>query len=157
MTALSASASETSSDDKGPSRAEIEYANTNRSLAIGIAGTCIAILTFLLLFFYTDALAGEFDSLLFQLSLSAITISMFLMFYSATYYFRVALPRRKKDMKVSHHLRRADTLFFFGIMFLAVELPLILLKIRLYDVAAIAVALWLASVVLVVYVWRDFR
>ena len=146
-----------SSDDKGPSREQVEYANTNRTIAWGLVGTCIAILTFLLIIYFDVASAGEFDPNLFQLSLSVITISLFLTSFAGTYYFRVVLPIRKKDMKATYHLRVADNLFFSGFLFLAAEPPLILLTVRLYFAAAIAVALWLASIVIGYRVRREFR
>jgi hypothetical protein len=42
-------------------------------------------------------------------------------------------------------------------MFLSAEPALILLTVRLYYVAAIAVALWLASIVLGYRIRREFR
>jgi len=144
-------------DGKGASQIDIEYANTNRNLSTGLGGTAVAILIFLLFFFYNGTLAGEFDPLLFRLSVSTVTISLFLMTYAAIYYYRVVLSERKKDMKAKYHIQRADTLFFFGIVFLLLEPPLILLTIKLYDVAALALALWLGSMVLEFLVWRDLR
>jgi hypothetical protein len=144
-------------DEKGPSREEVEYANTNRTIAWGLVGTCIAIMTFLLIIYYDVASVGEFDPNLFQVSLSAITISIFLMSFAATYYFRVVLPIRKKDMGATHHIRVADNLFFLGFMFLSAEVPLILLTVRLYFVAAIAIAGWLASIGLGYRIRREFR
>jgi hypothetical protein len=157
LTEPSISAGTASGDDRSPSREDIEYANTNRTIAWGLVGTCIAILTFLLIIYYDVSSAGEFDPFLFQLSLSAVTISMFLMSFAATYYFRVVLPVRKKDMKADYHLRVADSLFFFGFMFLSAEPALILLTVRLYFAAAVAVALWLASLVIGYRVRREFR
>jgi hypothetical protein len=154
---LEPSASVSGASSEGLTRDDIEYANTNRSIAWGLVGTCIAILTFLLVIYFDVASAGEFDPLLFQLSLSAITISMFLMSFAATYYFRVVLPIRKKDMKATYHIQMADRLFFFGFMFLSAEPALILLTVRLYFVAVIAVALWLASIVLGFRIRREFR
>jgi hypothetical protein len=143
--------------DKGPSREEIEYANTNRTIAWGLVGTCIGILTFLLVIYFDVASVGEFDPLLFQLSLSVITISLFLMSFAGTYYFRVVLPIRKKDLKAAHHIRMADELFFFGFMFLAAEPPLILLTVGFYYAATIAVALWVAAIVLGYRIRRESR
>src|SRR5271155_2791273 len=146
-----------SDGDKGPSREDIEYANINRTIAWGLVGTCIAILTFLLIIYYDVASAGEFDPLLFQLSLSVVTISLFLMSFAGSYYFRVVLPIRKKDMKAAYHIRVADNLFFLGFMSLAAEPPLILLTVKLYYAAAIAVILWLAAVVLGYRIRREFQ
>jgi hypothetical protein len=54
-------------------------------------------------------------------------------------------------------LRVADNLFFFGFMFLSAEPALIFLTVRLYYVAAIAVVLWIASIVLGCRIRRGFR
>jgi hypothetical protein len=51
----------------------------------------------------------------------------------------------------------ADNLFFFGFMFLSAEPALIFLTVRLYYVAAIAVVLWIASIVLGCRIRRGFR
>jgi hypothetical protein len=79
------------------------------------------------------------------------------MSFAGTYYFRVVIPIRKKDMKATYHLRVADSLFFFGFMFLAAEPPLILLTVRFYYAATIAIALWLVSLVPCYRIWREFR
>jgi hypothetical protein len=144
-------------DDRGPTREEIEYAETNRTIAWGLVGTCIAILTFLLIIYFDVASAGEIDPVLFQLSLSVIVISLFLMSFAGTYYFRVVLPIRKKDMRAAYHIRVADNLFFFGFMFLAAEPPLMLLTVRFYYAAAIAVALWVAAMILGYRIRREFQ
>lgn len=60
-------------------------------------------------------------------------------------------------MKAAYHIRVADNLLFFGFMLLSAEPPLILLTVRLYLVSAIAVALWLASIVLGYRIRREFR
>jgi hypothetical protein len=150
-------AGEASDSEKGPSREDIEYANTNRTIAWGLVGTDIAILTFLLIIYYDVASIGEFDPILFQLSLSVVVVSLFLTSFAATYYFRVVLPIRRKDMRAAHHIRVADNLFFLGFMFLAAEPGLILVTVRLYYVAAIAVTLWLASIILGYIIQREFR
>jgi hypothetical protein len=143
--------------DKGPSPQDIEYANTNRVIAWGLVGTCIAILTFLLIIYYDVASAGEFDPILFQLSVSVIVVSLFLISFAGTYYYRVILPIRKRDLNAVYHIRVADTLFFLGFLFLAAEPPLILLTVRFYYAASIAVILWLVSIVLCYRIWREFR
>jgi hypothetical protein len=135
----------------------MEYAHTNRTIAWGLVGTCIGILTFLLIIYYDVASVGEFDPLLFQLSLSVIVISLFLISFAGTYYYRVVLPIRKKDLRAVYHIRVADTLFFLGFLFLAAEPPLILLTTRLYYAAGVAVILWLVSIVLCLRIWSEFR
>jgi hypothetical protein len=157
LTEPSTGAAGASNDGKGPSREDIEYAETNRTIAWGLVGTCIAILTFLLIIYYDVASAGEIDPILFQLSLSVIVISLFLMSFAGTYYFRVVLPIRKKDLRAAYHIRVADNLFFFGFMFLAAEPPLMLLTVRFYYAAAIAIALWMAAIVLGYQIRREFQ
>jgi hypothetical protein len=154
---VAASVGEVPEEKKGPSRDEIDYANANRTIVWGLVGTCIAILTFLLVIYFDVASAGEFDPFLFQLSLSAITISLFLLSFAASYYFRVVLPIRKKDKTATDHIRKADTLFFLGVMFLSAEPALILLTVRLYFVATIAIVLWMASITLGLKILREFR
>jgi hypothetical protein len=151
------SAREVSEEKRGPSHEDIEYANANRTIVWGLVGTCIAILTFLLVIYFDVVSAGEFNPILFQLSLSSITVSLFLLSFAASYYFRVVLPIRKKDLKVVYHIRMADTLFFLGVMFLSVEPALILLTVRLYYVASIALALWIASIVIGYRILIEFR
>ncbi len=41
----------------------IEFANSNRSLATVLGGTCLTIMTFSLFFLYDRAVSGEFDRL----------------------------------------------------------------------------------------------
>jgi hypothetical protein len=144
-------------EDNTPSREQIEYANTNRSIAWGLVGTCIAILTFLLIFYYNVPSAGLIDPRLFQFSLSVVTISIFLMSFAGAYYFRVVLPIRRKDLKANYHIRMADTLFFLGFMSLSAEPALILLTVGLYYATAVAVVLWLVSTVLGYRIWSEFR
>jgi hypothetical protein len=139
-----------------PLKEEIEYSNTNRAIAWGLVGTCIAILTFLLAIYY-DASPAGFDPGLFQASLSIIVVSMFLMSFAASYYSRVVRPTRKEYNKALDHVRTADIFFFLGVLFLSAEPALILLTVRLYYAATIAVIFWLVSIGLGYRIRDEFR
>ena len=146
-----------SSDEKGPSKEQVENAHTNRAITWGLFGTCVGILTFLLIIYYDFGSAGKFGGLLFQLSLSVIVVALFFFGFAGGYYFRVILPIRKKDLKAAYHLRVGDTLFVMGFLFLAAEPPLILLTTGLYYSAGVAVILWLVSAALAYRLWSEFR
>lgn len=144
-------------DEKGLSKEQIENAHTNRGITWGLFGTCVGILTFLLLIYYNFGSAGKFNSALFQLSLSVIVVALFFFGFAGAYYFRVILPIRTKGSKASYHLRIADTLFVIGFLFLAGEPPLILLTTGLYYPAGVAVILWFVSIALAYRISREFR
>jgi hypothetical protein len=146
-----------SGDEKGPSKEQIENAHTNRTITWGLFGTCVGILTFLLIIYYDFGTAGKFNSLLFQLSLSVIVVAMFFFGFAGGYYFRVILPIRKKDLMAAYHLKVGDILFVIGFLFLAAEPPLILLTTKLYYAAGVAIILWLVSIALAFRLWREFR
>jgi hypothetical protein len=144
------------SDEKGLSKEQIENAHTNRGITWGLFGTCVGILTFLLLIYYSFGSAGKFNASLFQLSVSVIVVALFFFGFAGAYYFRVILPIRKKGSKVTY-LRIADTLFVIGFLFLAAEPPLILVTTGLYYAAGVAVILWFVSIALAYRISREFR
>jgi hypothetical protein len=146
-----------SSDEKGPTKEQIENAHTNRTITWGLFGTCVGILTFLLIIYYDFGGAGRFDGLLFQLSLSVIVVALFFFGFAGGYYFRVILPIRKVDLRAAYHLRVGDTLFVIGFLFLAAEPPLVLLTTGLYYAAGVAVILWFVSIALAYRLWSEFR
>lgn len=146
-----------SSDKRGPTKEQIENARTNRTITWGLFGTCVGILTLLLIIYYDSGAAGRFDGLLFQLSLSVIVVALFFFGFAGGYYFRVILPIRKKDLRAAYHLRVGDTIFVIGFLFLAAEPPLILLTTRLYYAAGVAVILWFVSIALAYRLWSEFR
>ncbi|TLZ86903.1 MAG: hypothetical protein E6K01_09450, partial [Methanobacteriota archaeon] len=54
---------------------DVQTAKENRALAVGLGGTCLAILTFLLFFLYPRWVSGEVNPVLFRGTLAGIVMS----------------------------------------------------------------------------------
>ncbi len=132
-------------------------ANENRSLTAGLGATCIAVLTFVLIFLYDRANAGQINDLLFQSTLLVIVVSLFLISVSSLNYWFVMEAFRTAPSRAPVYQRRADEFFASSLVLLLLEPTLILLTVKLYLVGAIALALWIAGVVVLGLGWRDVR
>ena len=129
-------------------RVDKDLVHLNWSRAAELAGTRLAVFTFLLFFLYDRAISGEVDFNLFRLTVLAVIVPMFLCTYSAVYYERVVRLVSKGDARAISYLRRADRLIAFGLILLAFEPVLILSAIRLTDLALAAFVLWVVGIVL---------
>ena len=69
----------------------LDLANSNVNRNITLAGTSIAIFTFLLFFLYPHYLAGDINAILFQFTLAIIVSVIFSLVVSATYYYGTTL------------------------------------------------------------------
>src|SRR6059058_4735595 len=67
----------------------LDIANSNVNRNITLAGTSVAIFTFLLFFLYPRS--GEINSILFQFTLAIIVSVIFSLVISALYYYGTAL------------------------------------------------------------------
>lgn len=134
-----------------------EDANENRSLTAGLAGTCIAILTFALIFLYDRANAGQVNEVLFQLTLLVIVVSLCLISLSSLNYWFIMEALRNKRSRVAVYQQRADGFFASSLVLLLLEPTLILLTVQLYYVGAVALALWLVGSVVLWFGWSDLR
>lgn len=146
-------------DASKPSFDQLTYnaASSTRALTLGLAGTCVAILTFALFFLYPRWTSGEINTWLFQWTLSNIVVTLFLMVLSAILYWLVL-----EAVVLNHPLkptlsRWADLLFLVGSVLLTLEPALILFTVAVYYVAALALALWLVVLVTLGFAWRSFR
>ena len=70
----------------------LDLANANVNRNITLAGTSVAIFTFLLFFLYPRYVSGEINSILFQFTLAIIVSVIFSLVHSATYYTATLLP-----------------------------------------------------------------
>ena len=117
-------------------------ASSTRALTGGLAGTCIAILTFVLFFLYPRWTSGAINGLLFQWTLLNIVVTTFLMCMAAMLYWMVM------EAMVAHHplmpglSRRADDLFLVSTVLLLLEPALILFTVGVDYVAGAALGLW---------------
>jgi hypothetical protein len=134
-----------------------EDANENRSLTAGLGGTCIAILTFVLIFLYDRAAAGQINSVLFQATLLNIVVSLFLISLASLNYWFVMESLRTHSPRAATYERRADVFFASSLVLLLLEPTLILTTVQLYYVGAVALALWLVGILFLAAGWREIR
>jgi high-affinity Fe2+/Pb2+ permease len=132
-------------------------ANENRSLTAGLGGTTIAILTFVLIFLYDRATAGQINDLLFQATLLIIVVSLSLISLSSLSYWFVMEALRTNPPRAVIYQRRADGFFASSLILLLLEPTLILLTVKLYYVGAIALALWAVGIMVLSLGWKDVR
>jgi O-antigen/teichoic acid export membrane protein len=132
-------------------------ANENRSLTAGLGGTCIAILTFVLIFLYDRAAAGQINNWLFQGTLLTIVISLSLISLSSLNYWFVMEALRTTPSRASDYQRRADGFFASSVILLLLEPTLILATVQLNYLAAVALALWGVGVAVLALGWRELK
>jgi high-affinity Fe2+/Pb2+ permease len=132
-------------------------ANENRSLTAGLGGTCIAILTFVLIFLYDRANAGQIDNLLYQTTLIIIVVSLSLVSLASLNYWFVMEALRTTPSRATVYQQRADWFFASSLILLLLEPTLILLTVRLYYVGGVALALWGVGIAVLSFGWRELR
>lgn len=126
----------------------VEAAKQSRGLTTGLGGTCVAVFTFLLFFLYPRLVAGEVDLNLFRLTVLAIVGSLYLLIFSALFYFFFTQTLGRDDERARAYLDRADGFFAVALVFLVAAPALILFTINLPDLGSVALALWVVYLVL---------
>jgi len=132
-------------------------ANENRSLTAGLGATCIAVLTFVLIFLYDRANAGQVNDLLFQGTLLVIVLSLSLISLSSLNFWFVMEALRNRPARAKVYQRRADGLFASSLVLLLLEPALILLTVRLYLLGGVALAFWVAGLAVLARGWQELR
>ncbi|HSF47976.1 MAG TPA: hypothetical protein VLA73_06410 [Burkholderiales bacterium] len=127
---------------------ELAAANVNRSYSL--AGTSIAIFTFMLFFMYPRFLNGEINPLLFQAALVVMGVATFSFVFASFYYYYSSAGSRIDDAERALYSRRADRFWLLGYTLLFLDPSLILFAIRLHVVAATWFALWLVYLLFVI-------
>ena len=127
---------------------DVAAVNVTRSYTL--AGTNIAIFTFMLFFLYPRFESGKINPWLFQFTLIAMGIAAFSLVFATLHYYRCSLGGRMSDTERTLYARRADRFWLVGYttMFLAPSLVLFLLRLRI--VASVWLAFWLLYVFFVV-------
>ena len=120
-----------------------DLAAVNVTRSYTLAGTNIAIFTFMLFFLYPRFESGRINPLLFQATLIAMGVATFSLVFATLHYYRCSLGGRMGDTERMLLARRADRFWLLGYttMFLAPSLVLFLLGLRL--VASVWFAFWL--------------
>jgi high-affinity Fe2+/Pb2+ permease len=132
-------------------------ANENRALTAGLGGTCIAILTFVLIFLYDRAGAGQINNLLFQGTLLVIVLSLSLISLSSLNYWFVMEAYRTTPSRAPVYQQRADGFFASSLILLLLEPTLILVTVRLYYLGAVALVFWVVGIIVLSLGWRELR
>ena len=129
-------------------REDLAAVNVTRSYTL--AGTNLAIFTFMLFFLYPRFEGGKINPWLFQFTLIAMGIAAFSLVFATLHYYRCSLVGGMSDSERTLQARRADRLWLLGytMMFLAPSLVLFLVRLRL--VASVWLALWLVYLFFVV-------
>src|SRR3989454_11232055 len=118
----------------------LDIANSNVNRNITLAGTSVAIFTFLLFFLYPRS--GEINSILFQFTLAIIVSVIFSLVASATYYYGTVLTLSHPAEEASTIFGMADAFWTIGYSLLLLEPSLILFTVNLSIVGTYALILW---------------
>src|SRR5687767_309029 len=129
-------------------REDLAAVNVTRSYTL--AGTNIAIFTFMLFFLYQRFESGRINAVLFQATLIAMGVATFSLVFATLHYYRCSLGGWLNDTDRTLQARRADRFWLLGYttMFLAPSLVLFLIKLRI--VASVWLAFWLLYLFFVV-------
>jgi hypothetical protein len=129
-------------------REDLAAVNVTRSYTL--AGTNIAIFTFMLFFLYPRFESGRINPVLFQATLIAMGVATFSLVFATLHYYWCSLGGRMSDSERTLLARRADRFWLTGYttMFLAPCLVLFLLRLRI--VASVWLGFWLLYVFFVV-------
>jgi hypothetical protein len=130
---------------------ELATSNVNRSYSL--AGTSIAIFTFMLFFLFPRFEKGAINPLLFQAALVVMGVVTFSFGLASFHYYYSSLGSRIDDAERARYSRRGDRFWLLGCTLLFFAPSLVLFSIGLLAVGSVWFALWL---VYLLFVIRDF-
>ena len=120
---------------------ELAAANVNR--AYSLAGTSIAVFTFMLFFLYPRFLNREINALLFQATVVVMGLATFSFVFATLCYYGTSPGGRLDDARRALDRRRGDRFWLLGYTLLFLGPSLILFTIGLVAVGSTWFALWL--------------
>jgi hypothetical protein len=134
-----------------------DLAAVNVSRSYSLAGTNIAIFTFMLFFLYPRFESGRINPVLFQATLIAMAVATFSLVFATLLYYWCSVDGRMSDTARTLLARKADRLWLLGYttMFLAPSLVLFLVRLRI--VGSVWLAFWLLYVFFVVRYFPSFQ
>ena len=127
-----------------------ELATNNVNRAYSLAGTSIAIFTFILVFLYPTLARGDINALLFQVTLAVMAVATFSFSFASLYYYGSSLGNRIDDDERALYSRRGDRFWLLGYTLLFLVPSLILFSLRLLAVGSAWFALWLVYLLFVI-------
>ena len=122
-------------------REDVAAVNVTRSYTL--AGTNIAIFTFMLFFLYPRFESGRINPLLFQATLIAMGVATFSLVFATLHYYRCSLGGGMSDTERTLQARRADRFWLMGYTMMFLAPSLVLFLIGLHIVACVWLAFWL--------------
>jgi len=132
--------------------AEIASSNVNRNITL--AGTSVAIFTFLLFFLYPGYSSGEINPALFQFTIAIIVSVIFSLVISGLYFYGTTLTLTLPPEKVTTIFGKAEAFWLLGYTLLLLEPSLILFTVNLPVVGSYGLILWFAYLYLT---WLQFK
>lgn len=132
----------------------VDLANSNVNRNITMAGTSVAIFTFLLFFLYPRYVSGEINALLFQVTLAVIVTVTFSLVTSATFYYGPVLRMSLPLDRGSPVFRKGDAAWAVGFGLLLLEPSLILFTVSLPYLGSYALVLWVGFLYIT---WREYQ
>jgi hypothetical protein len=134
----------------------LDIANANGNRNITLAGTSVAIFTFLLFFLYPRYSSGDsnINPVLFQFTLAIIVSVIFSLVISATYYYGTTLTLSLPHGEGTAIFGKAEAFWLIGYSLLLLEPSLILFTVNLLAVALYALVLWFSYLYLT---WLQFK
>ena len=136
-------------------REDLAAVNVTRSYTL--AGTNLAIFTFMLFFLYPRFESGRINPVLFQATLIAMGVASFSLVFATLHYYWCSLGGRMNDIDRTRLARRADRFWLLGYTTMFLAPSLVLFLIRLHLVASVWLAFWLLYLFFVIRYFRKFR
>jgi len=127
---------------------EVAASNVNRSYAL--AGTSIAIFTFMLIFLYPSCASGDVNAVLFQATLLVMGGATFSLMFASFQYYGSSLGSRMEDAERARFARRGDRFWLLGSSLLFLAPSMVLISVALTFVGAAWFALWFVYVLFAV-------
>lgn len=127
---------------------EVAASNVNRSYAL--AGTSIAIFTFMLIFLYPRYASGDVNAVLFQATLLVMGSATFSLMFASFQYYGSSLGSRMEDAERARFARRGDRFWLLGSSLLFLAPSMVLISVALTFVGAAWFALWFVYVLFAV-------
>jgi O-antigen/teichoic acid export membrane protein len=134
---------------------EIASSNVNRNITL--AGTSVAIFTFLLFFLYPQYRSGIIDPILFQFTIAVIVTVIFSLVISVLYYYARIVEEYAKKEQLMTLLGAADAFWLLGYTLLLLMPSLILFTVMLPIVAFYGLILWFLYLALTFLQFRKLR
>ena len=122
----------------------LDIANANVNRNITLAGTSVAIFTFLLFFLYPRYQTGAIDPFLFQFTIAVIVSVIFSLVTSGLYFYSTTVGQMLAQEHPSTIFGKAEGFWLLGYSLLLLEPSLILFTIDLPYVGVFALLSWFA-------------